>query len=542
VLSLFVGVFCHFSCAGAPISTPENNLNIVNLPSGYSLLTENEIAWINNQKVIVHGVLKDHEPFEYIDKNNTHLGLASEYVKIFSSQLGVKFKIVAVNHFHELVGMMQRGDIHTASYLPKSELSGIVFSQPVVQVPIVIYGRQDAPSVTGLSALINEDIAIEYPSRASALLPKAYPQTVFHVVSSPQEGIVAVLSGEVDVFVHNIFSIEYYRRKLGLEPLKIVSATPYSYDIRFSANSNYAPIITIIDKIVADLNEREKRIIFDKWVNVTVASETDFMMITLWGGALLFIITLVFALVLSWNRQLQNTVALRTKEIEGSREEVRQLAHHLEQVREDEKAELAREIHDGLGHTLTDLSMSIRSLIHRLAKEDLSAAVSAVLDQHLSGIKVLVREASGTSRKIICDLHPSILEDFGLFAAIEWLGQEFESLHGIACTVGGDITPVSLSKEARITLFRIAQESLINAARHANAKRVSITVSYDDCHITLQTVDDGDGLSASWGEKQHSFGIKGMRERVQALKGTISFGNGELGGTKLSVSLPIQSD
>ncbi|PCK07808.1 MAG: hypothetical protein COA42_12420 [Alteromonadaceae bacterium] len=259
-----------------------------------------------------------------------------------------------------------------------------------------------------------------------------------------------------------------------------------------------------------------------------------------WVGVALAV--LIFGLLLVWNRQLHYKMNVRTKEIENSREEIRKLALHMDFVREEEKARLARDIHDDLGHTLTDLTMGIRRLGRSFAKSELSEAVRENLDSQLSGIKSLVREASDTSRKIICDLRPSVLEDFGLLAAIEWLAQEFEVHHGVNCTVNDDIAHFNLSNEALIALFRIAQESLTNVAKHANASNVKIALYADKQSIHLETVDDGKGLSVSWHEKQESFGIKGIRERVKAFEGTTLLGNNEQqGGAHLKVSLPLKN-
>lgn len=250
---------------------------------------------------------------------------------------------------------------------------------------------------------------------------------------------------------------------------------------------------------------------------------------------------LIFGLLLVWNRQLHYKVSARTKEIENSREEIRKLALHMDFVREEEKARLAREIHDDLGHTLTDMTMSIRRLGRSLGASQLSEAVHRDLDSQLSEVKALVREASDTSRKIICDLRPSVLEDFGLLAAIEWLAQEFEVHHGVSCTLSDDINHFNLSGESSIALFRIAQESLTNIAKHANASNVKIALYTDKQSIYLTVLDDGEGLSVLWHEKHESFGIKGVRERVKAFGGTTLLENHEHGGVCLEVSLPLKN-
>ena len=151
----------------------------------------------------------------------------------------------------------------------------------------------------------------------------------------------------------------------------------------------------------------------------------------------------------------------------------------------------------------------------------------------------LVREASHTSRKIMSDLRPGVLEDLGLTAALEWLVHEFQTQCNIECTLFADDISAEISDDAATALFRIVQESLTNIAKHADATHITVSLKCEAAAIILCIVDDGKGLSRNWETKEGSFGLKGMRERTLALGGELHVEPAEDGGVSLRLQVPI---
>jgi len=494
-------------------------------------LSQSEQRWLSQHRVIRHGMVggKRHMPFEYTDDLNQHQGLTSDYLHIISEKLGIEFQpSIHTSGFFELASALKSGQIDLASYLPKSASLArqIKFSKAIVKMPVVLLGRQDAPIIQGLDSLNGERVAVQLGSNAHAFLAKNHPQIKVSFVKSTIAGLHALDNNEVDVFIHNVFSAEYYQRKLGIRRLKVLATTPYDYEIMFAASKEMAPLIPIIEKAIADISERERRLIFDKWINIQIEKKLDvqFVFQSLLGVAL--IIGLIIAMFTYWNRQLAKKVAARTTEL-------RNLARHMQQVREQEKAMLAREIHDELGHTLTALAIGIRRL--RSCKGEQQRTDKA---QELSE---LVKSASLTSKQIMSDLRPSILEDLGLVAAIEWLAQEFKSRHLVNCQVTAHESTAPLSEEAALALFRITQESLTNIAKHAQASRVEIVLTSQDQELLLLISDNGQGLTVGWATKEGSFGLQGMRERVLALGGKLTVESKANQGVQLLVRIPLQA-
>lgn len=520
----------------------------------YPIITESERVWLAQHPVILHGVVdqaREHEPFEYYDDNGQYRGLTSDYIQILAEQLGLEFVVVKKQSLPAIGAALDSGQIDIASYLPlvDSRRTDREYSEPIIRMPIVLLGRVEAPLITSLSSVDTEIIAVEKYSYADRILQRDYPDINIVYVNSTQDGLRALEKAEVDVFIHNAFSAEFFQRKMGLNPFKIVNTTPYTFDIHFAVNKKLAPLIPILHKVMAGLSEREKRLLFDKWINIQVERELDWRTIIFWGGLLLLIVLTVIAGILIWNRHLASEVAMRTMELESSSNELRDLARHMTRVREDEKSMLAREIHDELGHTLTALSMGMRRLealfkSGAIGQDGVAAEVSGQaagvpIENKIRELINLVKEASRTSRNIMSDLRPGVLEDLGLTAALEWLVHEFQAQCDIDCMLFADDISAGISDDAATALFRIVQESLTNIAKHADATHITVSLKREAAAIILCIVDDGKGLSRNWETKEGSFGLKGMRERTLALGGELHVEPAEDGGVSLRLQVPI---
>lgn len=518
-------VFLSNTCLGnnAPISITDESQRWRN-----AQLSQEQQRWLDQHKTIIHGMVggQRHMPFEYANELNEHQGITSDYLQIVSDKLGIKIQsTLRTNKFSELSSQLIDEQIDLVSYIPKSVALAkqIHFSEAIIQMPIVILGRQDASIILGLDSLQTEVVAVQYGTFAHKLIAKNHPQIELTFVKSTISGLEALANQEVDVFIHNVFSAEYYQRKLGINGLKVLATTPYNYEIMFATSKKMSPLIPIIEKVISDISDREKRLIFDKWINIQIEKKLDIQLVFQSLLAIAIFIAFIIATFTYWNRELAKKVAERTQEL-------RNLARHMEQVREEEKAKLAREIHDELGHTLTALAIGIRRL-RTTTEENERLEKSKELSE-------LVKSASNTSKQIMSDLRPSILEDLGLVAAIEWLAREFKSRHDVSCHVTAHEAQISISDETAIALFRITQESLTNIAKHAKASEVEIVLTFQNKEILLLISDNGQGFAVGWSTKEGSYGLQGMRERAIALGGELTVESNSNKGLQLLVRIP----
>lgn len=215
-----------------------------------------------------------------------------------------------------------------------------------------------------------------------------------------------------------------------------------------------------------------------------------------------------------------------------SREQIRQLASHVEKVKENERAHIAREVHDDLGATLTAAKIDLAFIRNRLPGNALELA--AKTDE----MEALLDEAIDATRRISRRLRPLIL-DHGITAAIEWQAKEFARRSGIRCSYFCANDEIPLDEDLSNALFRVFQETLTNVARHASASYVDVELGADCNIVTLAVQDDGRGMTPEDMQKVGSYGLRGMRERVDYLGGEISIDSQPKHGTRIEVRVPL---
>lgn len=223
-------------------------------------------------------------------------------------------------------------------------------------------------------------------------------------------------------------------------------------------------------------------------------------------------------------------------ELERSREEARSLSRHLQTIREEEKARIAREVHDELGATLTGLRIDLDWLVDHQASapEDARAKYSAML--------TLLESAVAATRKIVTDLRPSILDDLGLASAIRWQIGEYQKHSELRLDLQTPESDLAIDRERALVLFRIFQETITNVTRYAKATAVQIDLSQTDSAYIMRIRDNGVGIAEQDLHKPTSHGIRGMRERAEQLGGSLTVAGEAGNGTTVTVTVPKRPD
>jgi signal transduction histidine kinase len=234
------------------------------------------------------------------------------------------------------------------------------------------------------------------------------------------------------------------------------------------------------------------------------------------------------------NAELTREIAERRQaeqQVRESEERLRALASHGVTVREQERAHIAREIHDELGQVLTALKMDIVWLSKRLEE-------SALLEKTQSMCQT-VDDTIRTVRKIATGLRPVVLDDMGLVAAIAWQTTEFQKRAGVRCESSLPSEAIVFDKDLSTTVFRIFQELLTNVARHAQATRLDVELSTVDDQLVLKVSDNGVGIVPDDDKGKPSLGLLGLRERALRLGGSVDISTARGSGTRVAVSIPM---
>jgi signal transduction histidine kinase len=223
--------------------------------------------------------------------------------------------------------------------------------------------------------------------------------------------------------------------------------------------------------------------------------------------------------------------------LDASRRELQSLAAQLLRVQEQERRRISRDLHDDINQRLAVLIVEMDRLVQQEPRSpgSIGMAVRTVQDRLI--------EVSEDVRKLAYQFHPTILDDLGLSIALQRLADDFEARTNILCRVADQGSPATLPQDAATCLYRIAQESLSNVARHAKASRVELALRQTDQNQTLTITDNGVGFDPAYVNPGHgSMGLISMKERVALAEGTLEITSAPGKGTRITVMVPVISE
>ena len=245
-----------------------------------------------------------------------------------------------------------------------------------------------------------------------------------------------------------------------------------------------------------------------------------------WKGSLFVIVTAAMLYVLL--RVTFSTISASQARIETLLNQLRLLARHERGSREQERARIARDLHDELGQQLTGLKFDVAAIT-----ADASCEQPCVTER-LATLSHSLDEAIRTVRRISTELRPGVLDQLGLAAALEWVAHDYSRRTGIRANIS--VAEGNIPDEIATALFRVVQESLTNVARHSGATEFSVLLSREPSEVVLEIRDNGVGYRPA----SEGFGVLGMRERVTTLGGLFAIGSVPGGqGTQIRCSFPL---
>jgi len=217
------------------------------------------------------------------------------------------------------------------------------------------------------------------------------------------------------------------------------------------------------------------------------------------------------------------------EELQSSLEQLHKLTQYINQVRENERIAISRDLHDDLGQALTAVKIDLGIIRQNVAAPEIASRISKVSN--------LVGDTIKTVQRITSQLRPDIIEDLGLVAAIDWHSNEFSQRTGINVFCDMD-TSIELPPESSIIIYRIVQESLTNVARHSKASTVEIKLAKKEGNVILYIDDNGIGITDVQRTAKNAFGLISMKERADSMGGTFSISNNNDKGTVITLSIP----
>ena len=248
--------------------------------------------------------------------------------------------------------------------------------------------------------------------------------------------------------------------------------------------------------------------------------------------------------VIGTNGELEKFIAIEQKitsqkehenKLLDANQRLRSLTAHLQTIQEEERINIAREIHDELGQQLTVIKLDASWLKNKT--KIYIAEEKDRMDRLINNINITINNV----RKIATNLRPGVLDDLGLEAAIEWHAAKFEEQNGISCLLKTSNVSGNYDKTVNTAVYRIFQEALTNVTRHANATKVIIEFYEKNSILVLEVADNGKGIWDTEKSNTQSLGITGMKERAYMINATFSIKKRKEGGTIVSLSVPISN-
>lgn len=228
--------------------------------------------------------------------------------------------------------------------------------------------------------------------------------------------------------------------------------------------------------------------------------------------------------------RLERQTLKHLQEVTEARQELKDLSAKLVATQENERKSISRDLHDAVGQSMSAVQFELHDLAVVLRPH------GAQVRERIDRIRELVESSLAVIRNMALLLRPSMLDDLGLAAALEWLAREISRPTGVRIRVHADGLPNELPDEHKTCIFRIAQEALNNVCKHANANAVEITVRATDSWMVITVQDDGRGFQQG---RANGLGLTGMHERVESLGGSIKITSGLGKGTLIEVALPL---
>ncbi|MES2831648.1 MAG: CHASE3 domain-containing protein [Pseudomonadota bacterium] len=321
--------------------------------------------------------------------------------------------------------------------------------------------------------------------------------------------------------------------------IKVRSEQDFAAAQRLLMNHYGKDVMDIIRVEVDAMLAEEAKLMVQRNEDAEVAYRTSIatIMIFLSSGLLLMLLSLR----LIRNRQQTQLAAAEARrrhdaeleeKIMSRTAQVRQLASHLESVREEEKRAIARELHDDIGSSMTALSMILEG--HFRANADHPAIAKSA-----EKVRALLKEVTHSTRRIQSGLRPNTLDTLGLVEAMRELVGSFSQRTGVVSDIRLPPGDAAIPTLLQVPLFRMLQESLNNVAKHAKASHVVVTFVIEREHVLLQIEDDGIGITPERAGNAQTHGLLGMRERAAYLDGTAEIASRPGRGTIVTIRLPL---
>ncbi|MBT3192860.1 MAG: transporter substrate-binding domain-containing protein [Verrucomicrobia bacterium] len=518
-------------------------------------LTSEEREWINDYyRGVVVAPDPRWRPDATVQQQQIYAGLTTDFMELVERKLGVRFMRLYAQSWEQVLAADARREIDIHPVLAQSEerSKDWVFTDPYIRIPMIIVMRASlkdkfspqkmSTMKMGVGSGYGIDAFVEEHCKGYNIVP----------VESDRFGLIKTAMGEIDLMITDLASASYYIELEGLTNLRLAATMGSLYEFSFASRRDNPLLSSILNKALKEITREERRAIYDRWIVFDV--KPFYRNRAFWYSAGLTLLTVVVVLVVIvvWNMTLKVEVEGKTRELKLARdrleerveERTEQLAEANRALQRDiegraemardildisggERARIGRELHDSIGQEMVGVTFLSRAVQSDLADERPEEA------ERVGRIADYVENIITGMKRIVRGLLPVDIMDKGLVVALAQLAREATRMYRVECRFSCDNEEgCRLSDNALATnIYRIAQEAVGNAAKHASASRITIQLTAEQRVNVLSIADDGHGIQQKDGHA--GMGMKIMRYRAELARGSLEVHSKPEEGTRI---------
>jgi signal transduction histidine kinase len=521
----------------------------------HDFLTVEERAWINDYyRGIVVAPDPRWNPDTAVEQQQIYQGLTAEFMSLVEEKLGVRFLRLYAKTWDQVLAAEKRGEVDIHPVLAKSDArSGVwEFTEPYIRIPMIIVMRASIKDSVSEDTMSSFKIGVGHGYGIDEFVKENCENFNVVPVESDRFGLIKAAMGEIDLMITDLASASYYIEQEGLTNLRLAATMGSLYEFSFASRRDNPILNSILNKALKQITREERRAIYDRWIVFDI--KPFYQNRSFWYSAALALFTVIVVLVviIIWNQTLKSEVKSKTRELQQARdrleervearteelaevnqtlqreiEERAEMARDLLHISGNERARIGRELHDSIGQEMVGITFLSR------AAQDALVETQPDIAERVGTIADYVERVIVGMKRIVRGLLPVDIMDKGLVVALGLLAREAEAQSGIPCRFTcADDESCHVSDNALATnIYRIAQECVGNAEKHASASRIDILLLNERGMGVLSIADDGSGIVKKEGHR--GMGLKIMRYRAELARGSLSVRSSDKGTTVL---------
>jgi signal transduction histidine kinase len=478
---------------------------------------------------------KNYPPMTYLE-NGQPKGVVVDILRALEQRIGmpIDLRLMDWSKAQELIAQGQAIGLCQMS-ITEARKKSYDFSDPVITLHFSIFTRNNKKSLSDISELRGLLVGVTPGGLPHSLLESDH-QINFVDVDDYEQGFQMLKDGKIDAVFGDHWVGSYVLAEKGIMNIQTNDDVVAKLPSAIALKKGNAALLGVINQGLAALKEDGTLArIYSAWQPQEVIYETRQQAVRkIYFFSISFLVLLLVGTV-GWLITMKREVAERAKSddaLERNRSRLRKLSAHIEQIKEEQRIRIAREIHDDLGGNLVAIKMVLHTMQNRSTFEQ------SWLTEKFHYIETLIDHTIETGHRIVLELRPGVL-DLGIIPALEWLAQEFEKQNNIPCNFSTNNSDIELSPEHEAALFRMVQEALTNIAKHAKATNASVTIDSTETCVTTTVKDNGCGLTKDHENKPNSFGLLGMSERCKEIGAAISIRSQPGKGCAITIKIPM---